>query len=135
MNTEYINFRHGKLFFNSNEKILKTMLSNSSEDIWICVLGKEDININTNSSKMFIEKSNIKYINQALRFNYDCIIINNIKINNDSDINNIRMIVECGLSVILLNCEVDNKLLKEILEENSIVDLSSFVLKDKLEEF
>jgi len=45
------------------------------------------------------------------------------------------MAVECGLSVILLNCEVDNKLFKEILEENSIIDLSSFVLKDKLEEF
>jgi len=135
MNTEYINLRHGKLFLNSNEKILKTILSNSSEDIWICVLGKEDININTNSSKMFSKTSNTKYINQALRFNYDCIIINNIKINNDSDINNITMAVECGLSVILLNCEVDNKLFKEILEENSIIDLSSFVLKDKLEEF
>ena len=136
MNIENINFKHGKLFLNGNSKIIEILLSNISEDIRLSVIGKEDIQINTTLIRIFNETSDIKNICHALRFNYDLIVINNMEINNISDVNNITMTVECGHSVILLNCDIYNiNIFKETLEENFIVDLSSFVLKDKLREF
>ena len=136
MNTENINFKHGKLFLNGNSKIIEILLSNISEDIRLCVIGKEDIQVNTTLQRIFNDTSDIKTICYALRFNYDLIVINNMEINNISDVNDIIRTVDCGHSVILLNCKISNiNLFKEILEENFIVDLSSFVLKDKLREF
>tara|TARA_Y100001956_G_C4080455_1_gene168193 strand:- start:253 stop:663 length:411 start_codon:yes stop_codon:yes gene_type:complete len=136
MDIENINFKHSKLFFNGNSKIIEILLSNISEDIRLCVIGKKDIQVNTTLRRILNETSDIKTIHYALRFNYDLIVINNMEINNISDVNNITMAVECGHSVILLNCKISNiNLFKEILEENFIVDLSSFVLKDKLREF
>lgn len=136
MNIENINFKYGKLFLNGNSKIIEHLLSNISEDIKLYILGQEDIQVNTTSKKIFTNTSDIKTIYNGLRFNCDLIVINNVEINNISDINDITMAVECGHSVILLNCNIYNiNIFKEILEENFIVDLSSFVLKDKLGEF
>lgn len=136
MNIEDINFRHGKLFLNGNSKIIEILLSNTSEDVRLCILGKEDVLFNKISNKMFVETSSINYIYTALRYDYDLIVINNIEINNISDVNDIITAVETGHSVILLNCDIYNiNIFEETLEENSIVDLSSFVLKDKLREF
>lgn len=131
---EDINFGKPNLILNANYNIMQNIMDNIPKDFSISILGQENDKIKLNPKLLFksFENATEKYIITSIRFNVDIIILHNFQVNDEY---HIIEAIESGHSVILLNCFVNDKILKEHLEENYIIDLNSFILKEKLNGF